>query len=170
MVNYSIFIDNLMSIKRKKHISLIIGLFLASFLGALTLSTLCELEIVKFASADSHVHSELNQNANYGRQHALDHHDDSGSDQKRSTDKNQTQDSANDECCSEVASTLESSLFSDVSEIKVPLATFFLAGIIETADFVVPLYHFNNSLFHEYDDPPPLNGFKLRVVIQSFLT
>jgi hypothetical protein len=159
-----------MNFRHKKHISLVSGFFLASFLGALTLSALCELEIIKFADASINHHEELSQNSMRDLRHGADHNDHTNAENSQSSDKNQTQNSAGDECCSEVASTLESSLFSDVSKVKIPQAKFFVAGIIETADFVAPLYHFKNSIFHEYDDPPPLNGFKLRVAIQSFLT
>jgi hypothetical protein len=159
-----------MNFRGKKHISLVSGFFLASFLGALTLSALCELEIVKFAGTDIDHHEELSQNLIGDIQQGTDHNSHADAENFRSSNKNKTQNSAGDECCSEEAGTLESSLFSDVSKIKIPPAKFFVAGIIETAVFAVPIYHFKNSIFHEYDDPPPLNGFKLRVVIQSFLT
>jgi len=145
-----------------KHINLIVSLFLASFLGAFTTNALCDLEVIEYASTLSHSYEKLNVTTIGG------HDDDLDPDYQQSSNNTHTSTDA-DECCDDAAGIFESSLFSGWVKFQLPLAKFYLAGIIEFIGNIIPLNYFDHIKYHEYDDPPQLNGFGLRVVIQSFL-
>lgn len=145
-----------------KHIALIASLFIAIFMGALTITTLCDLEIIDYASNLPHHHEKTNVTT------AKDHHGKHEHDNQSHVGEHD-QSSETDECCDDVATSLESSLFSGIVKSYVPAAKFFLAGIIELKPQIISQYQTEDIIYHEYDDPPPLNGFKLRVEIQSFL-
>lgn len=154
-----------------KHNAFITFLFIAFFMGALTITALCDLEIIDYSSNLSHHHEEpAISNVDYPQfeQNHVHSHGDHGASQGQ-TPNNHHSGNDEDECCDDAASILASSLFSSIVEFTVPVAKFFLAGIIEFKPQISSQYQSDNIIYHEYDDPPPLNGFKLRVEIQSFL-
>ena len=151
-----------------KHIALITILFLATFIGAFTINALCDLEIIEYASNISHNHEKLttattedHHNGNkHGHDHAVNH-------QSHADNHNNSGDA--DECCDDAADILETSLFTSLLKYYTPAAKYFLTGFIGLKFLVTSENHADHIVYHEYDDPPPMDGFDLRIVIQSFL-
>jgi len=150
-----------------KHITILASLFIAIFVGALTINILCDLEIIDYAASISHKHEEPEKAATFDS-HPQSNHD-HGSNHDHITNDSHQSDNKADECCDDVAESLTSSLFYSLVKHVVPADSYFIAGIIEFKPQVIPQYLSENIIYHEYDDPPPLNGFELRVEIQSFL-
>jgi len=152
-----------------KHIAFLSGLFIALFMGALTIGTLCDLEIIDYASNLSHNHEKPengNPEIHHLKQKKYYNHDNHGANQEQSNHHHKEDD---DECCDDASTILASSLFSGIVKYDVPAVKYFFVGLIEFKPQITTQYQSDNVIYHEYDDPPPLNGFKLRVEIQSFL-
>ena len=149
-------------IRSAKHIARLSFMFLTIFVGAFTINALCDLEIIDYASNLGHQHDEHDK----GRS---DHHDTMASSHQHGADHHHDTESEDDPCCDEKAASLEASLFFNYSASTIPSIKYFLLKTIDYTLKSMVQYNQVNIIYHEYDDPPPLEGFSLRVVIQSFL-
>lgn len=141
-----------------KHITLITIFFFTAYVGVFTTNALCDLEIIEYAPNLAHNHTSDSKNDQHqgGHSHA-EHAHDSHSDS-----------SQEDTCCDDVTSQLESALFSKILKNQTVEAKYFLVRRITLTSKLVSFFQ-NHILYHEYDDPPPITGFDIRVLVQSFL-
>jgi hypothetical protein len=143
-------------------------LFLAAFIGAFTINSLCDFEVIKYSSNIPHIHERFDEYTaedhhsrnSHGQDHAVSHQSHSD-----------THDNSGDleECCDEAAYMFGTSLFAGLLKLYAPAAKYFLTGINGYQVLVTPVSDTNYLVYHEYDDPPPMDGFDLRIVIQSLL-
>jgi len=141
-----------------KHIALVAIFFFTAFAGVLTANALCDLEIIEYAPNLSHNHSSESDTDHHNEQshshHS--HNSDSGSNEE-------------DPCCDDATSQFEASLFSKIIKKQISGVKYFLLGGISVSRIILSLYQSAHIIYHEYDTPPPLGGFNIRVLIQSFL-
>jgi hypothetical protein len=148
-----------------KNIALLSIMFLAVFAGALTTSALCDLKIIDYAANLSHQHDDVHEHSN-PHQHDIKTGEHSTNDHGAGHHGGQPDSEA---CCKEIATSLDSSLFYYSFHSTVPIVKYFLVKTIDFNHKIILNYKQLNIIYHEYDNPPPLEGFSLRVVIQSFL-
>ncbi len=140
------------------HIVLIAAFFVSAFVGVLTTNALCDLGLIEYAPNLAHNHSAEPGHSKTEHQdtHGHRHHQDGST--------------SEDPCCNDLASQLNSSLFTKIIKHQVIGAKYFLIGNISTSSKLRLEFQSNYIIYHEYDVPPPLGGFSIRVLIQSFLT
>ncbi|GEM_PF-2700436 len=150
---------------RRKNIVHLSAAFLLVFSGAFAVSALCDLGVIDYAANLTHQHDEEHR-------HDADHHHGeaaSGHTGHHDTAHQHNGGHEDEACCEEIAGSLESGLFFYQLISPVPAVKYFLLQTIDFGTQSSPRYTQRNVIYHEYDDPPPLDGFRLRVVIQSFL-
>jgi hypothetical protein len=150
-----------------KHIVLVAIFFFTAFVGVFTTNALCDLEIIEYAPNLAHSHANKSGNSHHQDSHTQDHHT-SDNDHHASDSDNHNSDS-DDPCCEDVASQLEASLFTKIIKNQNIEAKYFLIGENILSSILIFAYQPVHTIYHEYDDPPPLNGFGIRILVQSFL-
>ena len=148
-----------------KHIVFLAAFFFTAFVGVFTTNVLCDLEIIEYAPNLAHHNKGDNENSKTKHQDGHEH----GHGQDRAS-HHQDDSNSEDPCCDDVTSQLEASLYSKIVKDQVFDAKYFLIGSISLSNKIFTHYQSNSIIYHEYDDPPPLGGFSIRVLIQSFLS
>jgi len=142
-----------------RHIAYFAIFFFTAFVAVFATKALCDLEIIEYAPNLAHSHAiESNDVSNKDEHDHSHHHADSTSDADQ-----------DDPCCDDVTSQLESSLYNKIIKNSRVSVKYFLQGEISISSKIVSLYQSIKIIYHEYDTPPPLDGFSIRVLIQSFL-
>lgn len=153
-------------IKRSnKHIAFIAIFFFTAFIAVFITNALCDLEIIEYAPNLTHKHASKSEDVSHEDDHDHDHHDHH---EKNSGDHDTNSDS-DDPCCEDITNQLESSLFSKIVKNQIDDAKYFLLKDNILSTKLVSMYQFTKIIYHEYDHPPPLDGFSIRVLMQSFL-
>ena len=120
-------------------------------------STLCDLEVINYDSSGRHTHDATSHNhtKTNGHQKADGGH-------QHHTDEDEP-------CCNDIYAQFEQALFLKLLKRKVFHAKYVLLYIFKYISFNLTRYQSIHNVYHEYDNPPPLSGFAIRVYIQSFL-
>ena len=148
---------------RRKHIAWVPVIMLLVFASAFTTNALCDLEVIDYASNLTHQH-------NNGHGHQEDHHHGEATGHNgHHGDNHQHGQAAEETCCEEISGNLEAGLFFSHFAVSLPAVKYFLLKTINFGAKLLISYKQLNIIYYQYEDPPPLEGFGLRVVIQSFL-
>ena len=137
---------------------------MVSIMGVVAITTLCDLGVIVYSS--DHKHETVGENHHDSEHHHGEHNDNH---KKWISVEGDHNSSENDECCDDAAALFASALYSSIVKYDAPIAKYFLVGLIEYKPYTNYNYVSESVVYHEYDDPPPIKGFQVRVQIQSFL-
>ena len=159
-----------------KHKSTLAITLLLVFASLFVCAFLCDFDIYSFSQkiADSDKkHLDHQQSINEGHNHSSHEHDHHSKDHLGTSSHehhSDTEGQSPEECCDDLRFSVFSSLIKQNSENLLANGNFY---VLYTTHF--PIYEFNyvtrfgKNILLRYVLPPPIGGFDLRILLQSFL-